>query len=137
MTAASASVMVVDDDEDIREMAKLLLEGEGHRVAAAADGQDAWQQLEAGESPSLILLDLMMPRMDGEQFLRTLRASSRGSIPVVIMSGHSAASARARELEANGCLTKPIEIDDLLAAVRRFASAEPASAEARPPDDAS
>ena len=58
--------MVVDDDEDIREMAKLLLEGEGHRVATAADGLEAWQQLEAGEPPSLILLDLMMPRMDGE-----------------------------------------------------------------------
>jgi CheY-like chemotaxis protein len=121
MTGRTASLMVVDDDEDIRELAKLLLEGEGHRVTTAADGLDAFRQLEAGESPSLILLDLMMPRMDGEQFLHTLRASARATIPVVIISGHSAASAAARELEANACLTKPIELEDLLETVRRFA----------------
>ena len=129
--------MVVDDDEDIREMAKLLLESEGHRVTTAADGLDAWRQLEAGESPSLILLDLMMPRMDGEQFLHTLRASARASIPVVIMSGHSAASAVARELEANACLTKPIELEDLLEMVRRFVRAEAPSTPAHRPDGAS
>jgi len=120
MTGNGASLMVVDDDEDIREMTKLLLEGEGLRVTTAADGVDAWRLLEAGESPSLILLDLMMPRMDGEQFLHTLRTSPRASIPVVVMSGHSAAAAVARKLEADACLTKPIELEDLLATVRRF-----------------
>jgi CheY-like chemotaxis protein len=124
MTVQSPSVMVVDDDDDIREVAKLLLEGEGHRVTTAADGLEAWRQLEAGESPSVILLDLMMPRMDGEQFIHMLRASARSGIPVVIMSGHSAASVMARELKAHACLTKPIEIDDLLETVRRFARAE-------------
>jgi CheY-like chemotaxis protein len=124
MSDGRAALMVVDDDEDIREMAKLLLEGEGHRVTTASDGLDALRQLEAGECPSLILLDLMMPRMDGEQFVHTLRASPRASIPIVIMSGHSAASAMARDLEASACLTKPIELDDLLETVRRFASVE-------------
>jgi chemosensory pili system protein ChpA (sensor histidine kinase/response regulator) len=124
MTQDAPSVMVVDDDEDIREVAKLVLEAEGHRVTTAADGLDAWRQLEAGESPSVILLDLMMPRMDGEQFIRSLRASARAGIPVVIMSGHSAASVMARELEAHACLTKPIELEDLLETVRRFARAE-------------
>jgi two-component system, chemotaxis family, chemotaxis protein CheY len=124
MTGKSASVMVIDDDEDIRYVTKLLLEGEGLRVATAADGLDAWRQLEAGESPSLILLDLMMPQMDGEQFLHTLRASARASIPVVIMSGHSAASAVARELEASACLRKPFELEDLLETVARFTGAE-------------
>jgi CheY-like chemotaxis protein len=123
MTEGSAWLMVIDDDEDIREMTKLLLEGEGHRVTTAADGLDGWRKIEAGESPSLILLDLMMPRMDGEQFLHTLRASPRASIPVVIMSGHSAASVMARELEAKACLTKPFELEDLLETVRTFARA--------------
>jgi CheY-like chemotaxis protein len=125
MTEASASLLVVDDDHDIREMAKLLLELSGYRVATAADGLEAWQRLEAGEAPALILLDLMMPRMDGEHFLQTLRASSRASIPVVIISGHTAATIKARELEANGCLTKPIELDELLATVERFVRGPP------------
>jgi CheY-like chemotaxis protein len=137
MMEASASLMVVDDDEDIREMAKLVLESEGHCVATAADGLEAWQRLEAGESPSLILLDLMMPRMDGEQFLHALRASARASIPVVIMSGHNAASVKARELDANDCLTKPIELDDLLEMVGRFVRAESPSTPAHHPDGAS
>ncbi len=134
MTAANAFVMIVDDDEDIREIAKLLLEGEGHCVATAADGLDAWQQLEGGESPSLILLDLMMPRMDGEQFLHALRASPRAAIPVVIMSGHNAASVKARELTANGCLTKPIELEELFETVRRFARDEDPSIRAHRSD---
>jgi CheY-like chemotaxis protein len=120
MKEDGVSLMVVDDDEDIREVVKLLLESEGHRVITATDGLDAWRQLEAGARPSLILLDLMMPRMDGEQFLLTLRASSRASIPVIILSGHSAASVLARDLEANACLTKPIELEELLELVRRF-----------------
>ncbi len=124
MTEGTPSLMIVDDDEDIREMGKLLLEAEGYRVTTAPDGLDAWRQLEAGESPSLILLDLMMPRMDGEQFLHTLRASARASIPVVIMSGHTAASVVARDLSANGCLTKPLELEDLLETVRRSARTE-------------
>ena len=115
-----ASVMIIDDDEDIRDVAKLLLESEGLRVTTAEDGLDAWRQIEAGESPSLILLDLMMPRMDGEQFLRTLRASARATTPVIVMSGHSAAATIARELKANACLTKPFELEDLLEIVRRF-----------------
>jgi CheY-like chemotaxis protein len=120
VTAGAPSLMIVDDDEDIREIAKLLLEGEGLRVTTATDGLDAWRQLEAGETPSLILLDLMMPRMDGEQFLQTLRASPRPGIPVVIMSGHSAAAEVARALEASACLTKPLELEDLLETVWRL-----------------
>jgi len=69
----------------------------------------------------VILLDLMMPRMDGEEFLRHLRASAHAAIPVVVMSGHGAAHRKAGELSANGCLAKPIDLDELLATVRRFA----------------
>jgi CheY-like chemotaxis protein len=118
--------MVVDDDEDVREVAKMLLEGIGYPVTTAASAREAFQQIEVGEAPSLILLDMVMSGMDGEQFLRKLRASSRATIPVVVMSGHSASCARAQELGANGCLTKPIELDELLLSVKRFAG-DPAS----------
>jgi CheY-like chemotaxis protein len=113
--------MVVDDDEDIREVLKLFLESEGYRVVAAADGREAWQQLQTRERPSLILLDLMMPGMDGEQFMKAMRRSLLPNIPVVIMSGHREAADKAIELNCNCCLMKPVEYDDLMAVVQRVA----------------
>jgi CheY-like chemotaxis protein len=124
MMEADGPVMVVDDDEDIREVVKLSLEAAGYRVTTAVDGLEAWQHLGASALPSLILLDLMMPRMDGEEFIRTLRASPRANIPVVIMSGHKASDEKAEGLGANACLTKPVELEELLATVRRVVSGD-------------
>jgi CheY-like chemotaxis protein len=115
-----ALIMVVDDDEDVREITQILFEAVGYRVRAAEDGLEAWREICLGERPALILLDLMMPGMDGEQFIRTLRESPMLDIPVVVISGHSAAREKARQLGANDCLTKPIDLDELLALVRRF-----------------
>jgi len=120
VTHAGALIMVVDDDEDIRELAKLFLEIEGYRVTTARDGLDAWKKLRTSDTPSLILLDLMMPRMDGEHFIRALRASPLAHIPVVIMSGHGSGNDETRELKAEGSLLKPVELDDLMTTVRRF-----------------
>jgi CheY-like chemotaxis protein len=122
MTQAGELLMVVDDDEDIREVAKLLLEIEGYRVATASDGADAWAQVNESERPSLILLDLMMPRMDGEQFIKALRASPWASIPVVIMSGQNSADDKAKELAVDDCIAKPTDLDELLRTVRRCLS---------------
>ena len=119
MIEADGSVMVVDDDEDIREIVKLSLEAGGYRVTTAVDGLEAWQRLSASPLPSLILLDLMMPRMNGEEFLKALRASPQANIPVVIMSGHGASNQKAEELGVNGCLTKPVDLEELLGTVRR------------------
>jgi CheY-like chemotaxis protein len=119
MMEAAGSVMVVDDDEDIREIVKLSLEAAGYQVTTAVDGIEAWQRLTASALPSLILVDLMMPRMDGEEFIKALRASPQASIPVIIMSGYTAATQKAEELRANGYLTKPVELDELVGIVRR------------------
>jgi CheY-like chemotaxis protein len=121
MKSAAPLLMVVDDDEDIREVLKLFLEVEGYRVVTAVDGRDALQQLQTREQPSLILLDLMMPGMDGEQFMNVIRRGAFAEIPVVIMSGHREASNKVIELNANCCLMKPVEYDDLMAVVHRFA----------------
>jgi CheY-like chemotaxis protein len=94
-------------------------------VTTAANGLEAWQNLGASGPPSLILLDLMMPRMDGEEFIKSLRASPQAHIPVVIVSGHSASKRKAEELSADGCLTKPVELEELLGTVRRFVSSNP------------
>jgi phosphoserine phosphatase RsbU/P len=116
----NSRILVVDDNRVNRHLLMAVLQRGGFpNVGTAEDGVDALAKIEES-APDLILLDLMMPRMDGEQFLQTLRASARASIPVVIVSGHTAATAKARELRADGCLAKPLELDDLLATVERF-----------------
>jgi len=114
------TILIVEDDADIRELMKIFLEADGHRVNLAADGLGAFEELNAGPRPELILLDLMMPRMDGEQFLKRLRGSRFADVPVIIMSGHSAAEKKAVELKAACCLMKPVEVDQLLKTVKRF-----------------
>ena len=121
MTENIALVLVVDDDEDIRELLKVFLEAEGYRVNVAIDGVDAWEQIQKGEVPAVILLDLMMPRMDGEQFLKKLRASRFPKVAVVVLSGNDAVYKKAKELNANCFLMKPVEFDVLVNTVRRFA----------------
>jgi len=120
MTTTAKTILVVEDDADIRELMKIFLEGDGYQVEVAADGVDAFEKLESGPRPDLILLDLMMPRMDGEQFLKEIRTSRFAKIPVVIISGHCAVRKTARELEAAGFLMKPVEFNELLKTVRRF-----------------
>jgi len=117
------SILIVDDDQDIRDVLKFILEADGYSVDVAVDGVDAWEKLTTANPPVLIFLDLMMPHMDGEQLLRKLRLSRLAAVPVVIMSGHNDASRKMVELNANGCLTKPVEFDELLDTVMRFVPA--------------
>jgi two-component system response regulator MprA len=113
-------ILVIDDDRDIREIVVELLAAEGHEVAGAVDGAAAIDQLQRGARPSLIFLDMMMPRLDGEGFLKAMRSDpSLADIPVVILTAHPGAQLKATELGAAGCLRKPVEIDDLLATVER------------------
>jgi chemosensory pili system protein ChpA (sensor histidine kinase/response regulator) len=123
MTSHHTTILIVEDDADIGELMQLLLEREGYSVRVASDGLEALQQLRTELEPNLILLDLMMPRMDGEQFLRRMRADHHADTPVVILSGHVSAEAKARELHAACCLMKPVESNELLQTAKRFALA--------------
>jgi chemosensory pili system protein ChpA (sensor histidine kinase/response regulator) len=123
MTNHNITILIVEDDADIAELMQLLLEREGYSVRVASDGLEALQQLRTEIEPDLILLDLMMPRMDGEQFLKHMRADHHAHVPVVILSGHVSAQAKARELHAACCLMKPVESNDLLQTVKQFALA--------------
>jgi CheY-like chemotaxis protein len=116
------TVLVVDDDADVRELLKIILEAAGYRVNVAADGLDALEQINAGSRPSLILLDLMMPRLDGEQFVKRIRAGVFKDIPIIVLSGHSAAEKISAELNAV-CLMKPVEVDELLRTIGHYALA--------------
>jgi chemosensory pili system protein ChpA (sensor histidine kinase/response regulator) len=115
-------VLVVEDDDDIREVLEQLLATEGFRVEVAKDGLDAVEKLRAIPGTSVILLDMMMPNMDGESFLAVLRGTpALADIPVVVISGDASARDRANELRAAACLVKPFEIEELLGVVHRFA----------------
>ena len=113
-------VLVVDDDADIRTMVQLILEASGYRVATASDGADALRHLAANGPPSLILLDLMMPLMGGEEFrAEQLRDPRLASIPVVVVSARPQAAEKAARMGALACLQKPFEVEELLDVVRR------------------
>jgi CheY-like chemotaxis protein len=118
-------VLVVEDDDDIRDVIQEVLSSEGLRVDTARDGLEALRKLDGGADPPVILLDMMMPNMDGETFLHTVRNKpGLADVPVVVMSGNAAARECARDLNAVACLVKPFELEDLLEIVHRFAAAE-------------
>lgn len=118
-------ILIVDDDDDIREVLALVLRSQGHEVEEAIDGLDALVRLRRGRPPSLILLDLMLPRLDGEGLTREVRSDPRiAHVPVCIISGHPAVREKASQLAAVGYLVKPIEIEQLSALLRGIAGTE-------------
>jgi CheY-like chemotaxis protein len=115
-------VLVVEDDADIRFGLAVLLEDEGYEVVTAANGREALGCLrELPVLPCLILLDLMMPDMDGWQFRAEQRRDPRlAAIPVIILSAAGDLPARTAKLGVEGVMQKPIHIGELLAAVKRY-----------------
>lgn len=108
------NVLIIEDDEDIRAAMAELLEGEGFEVAVASNGQEGLEVLSQMSAPCLVLLDLMMPVMNGEDFLRHVRQNpALDSTPVVIVT----ASGRTPLPGTQGILKKPFEISDLFATV--------------------
>ena len=115
------TVLVVDDDKDIREAVGEILEDEGYPVALAKHGREALDYLSSHEPPGLILLDLSMPVMDGATFRDEQRKDEAlASIPVVVFSASSPLSEKTLPLKPNGELAKPVDLDRLLAFVSRF-----------------
>jgi two-component system, chemotaxis family, chemotaxis protein CheY len=116
------TVLVVDDDADLRDSIEAALLSHGHPVVQAADGAEALAYLKStNEEPCLVLLDLMMPGMNGFELRSRMNADpALASIPVVVITGAGLlADRRAGELKAE-VLRKPIELPTLLRTVRRF-----------------
>jgi CheY-like chemotaxis protein len=114
------SILVVEDDPDSRAMLAAFLASQGYRVLTAANGEEGLA-LTRQHRPSLVLLDLMMPVMDGEQFLKHQRADvDIQQIPVVIVSAHGGAAGLALQLGACGYLPKPVDLDELCTCVARL-----------------
>jgi CheY-like chemotaxis protein len=116
-------ILVVEDDEGNREALSELLEGEGYQVIAAANGQDAlaWLRANPAVSPSLILLDMMMPVMNGTEFRMQQREDPQlAKIPVVLMSAGARIEEEATVLGAVGVIGKPPDVDDMLAQIEHY-----------------
>ncbi len=122
------SVLVVDDDQDIRETVKEVLEDEGYSVAIAANGEEALAHLraEGHATPGLILLDLSMPVMSGSAFTVELKKHpALKDIPTVVLT---AAGRAVEPVDAEGLagyLQKPISLEELLGLVERYCGAPP------------
>jgi CheY-like chemotaxis protein len=117
-------ILIVEDDFDIREALTQILEEEGYAVRGAANGREALDVASDGAIPKLILLDLMMPVMNGWQFrAEQLKDPRLASVPVLVISADPHVQPKAASLGVAGLLKKPISLDDLLQAVKTHCSA--------------
>jgi CheY-like chemotaxis protein len=122
---APRHILVVEDDLAIRETITEVLQGEGFRVTGAANGAEALLRLDEasvrGDAPGLILLDLMMPVMDGWDFRLAQRRDPRlAAIPVIVLSAGAGMEARLGLLDPSAFLPKPFDLDQLLDAVDKL-----------------
>ena len=117
-------VMVVDDDDDIRTTLGEILATLKYDVTVASHGLDALTQLRVGVRPDVILLDLMMPVMDGYEFILELRRhAALATIPILVITAAGNAQVEAAKIAAAGHIQKPFKANELLAAIDQIVSA--------------
>jgi len=123
MTDRPTDILVVDDDPDLLEVVRVILTMSGYEVRCASNGKEAIERVEE-KVPALILLDMLMPVMDGWQCASELQARYGRSLPIVVITAAEHARARAEKVGSgvNGVLAKPFDMDDLLRMVSRYAS---------------
>lgn len=115
---AMNTILVVDDEPAIRNLERAILKSAGYRVVTAANGQEALEVIRDVE-PSVIVLDMQMPQMDGRELFR--RLSVQGCRPPVLVVTSENASAAKHELGADGCLDKPFSPEQLITRVEELA----------------
>jgi CheY-like chemotaxis protein len=115
------SILLVDDDADVRESVYDALDDEGYRVTTASNGKEALRLLkDENLRPDVILLDIMMPEMDGYVFRGEQKKDpDLASIPVIVFTAYGTPHDTAKQLDAAGFLKKPLRLDDLLSTLDR------------------
>jgi len=116
-----SSVLVIEDDPDMRGLLVLMLEDQGHIVRSAANGRAGLEAIHQ-ERPDVILLDMKMPVMDGWEFARRYRGECRDPSPIVVMTAAEDPRKPAEEIGAAGWLAKPVELDVLFDTVKHAAA---------------
>src|SRR5687767_2735017 len=105
----SGSILIVDDDSDLRDVVADVLTDEGYHVVAVPGPREALRRMELGERPDLILLDMMMPEMDGRQFrAEQMKHQEWASIPTIVFSAYGDLAEVAASVGAAGYLSKPL-----------------------------
>ena len=129
MPAKNTTILAADDDPQILRLVTRNLQFDGYEVIAASDGQAALEQIEA-HSPDLVLLDIMMPRLDG--FTVTQRVREFSAVPIIILTarGQDQDKIHGLDLGADDYLTKPFSVEELLARVRAVIRRSQLSADA-------
>ncbi len=116
-----AGILLIDDDPDTREQLAEILTEHGYRVATACDGLEGFEKLKTDCAPCVILLDLMMPVMDGWQFrAKQLSEPQLAQLPVIVLSATTEIRRHAAKMKAAGFLSKPFMLDRLLGVVQRY-----------------
>jgi len=121
-------VLVADDEEDLRQIMEKKISQTGYDVVSASDGQDAWEKI-VKHDPDIIVLDLMMPRLDGYEVLKKLRETppSEKWQPVIIVSakGELDDIHKGLDMDADHYLTKPCSLEDIIKGIRLMISLIP------------
>jgi len=118
------TILLVEDDRYIRESLDEFLTEEGFDVVPSSNGLDAYTRLVAGMKPQLILLDLMMPLMDGFQFReKQMVTDDLADIPVVVMSAYGDLEKNKEKLGVEAYLKKPLDIEEVLSTIHRWCHA--------------
>ncbi len=116
------NVLIVEDERDIRDSLKMALEFEGHQVSVASDGQEALHFLKRNHRPDLILLDLMMPVMNGWEFQREIsKTPTLSRIPLIVVSAFAEHSLT---IPAAAVLKKPLDLEGLLRTIDQHGQPE-------------
>ena len=110
---STGPVLVVDDDAQLQKTIRWLLEDEGLTVGIASNGEEGLVMAETAR-PSLVILDLNLPVMDGEGVADGLRATYGSDLPIIVVSSDSMVGERAKDIGATAWLSKPFEIEELL-----------------------
>lgn len=121
--ADSATVLVIEDDEHIAHVLKFMLERQRYRVTVAADGRAACALIEGGKAPDLVLMDVMLPFVDGFELVRIARAQPGWqAVPIVMLTAKTMEQdiVRALDAGANDYVLKPFQPNELLARLRRY-----------------
>jgi CheY-like chemotaxis protein len=119
--SAPVSVLVVDDDDDLRETIRDVLRDEGYTSAGAANGAEALGYLGTSPMPSLILLDLSMPVMDGIAFLEVRKTDPKlAAVSVIVFSAAASVADKVRDFDVDGALSKPVRLVQLLRLIGRY-----------------
>jgi CheY-like chemotaxis protein len=122
-------ILVVDDDEDLREVLVVLLRDRGRDAEPAADGLAALERIRARGRPDLIFVDLRMPNMNGIELIAVLRGDPQlRHVPVVVVSGDVLGMERVRSLGVSGYLKKPFSFGEVSLVIERFVDRAPTTA---------